>query len=754
MQLMLKHKNKTRTRTGGFTLIEMALVIMIIGIGVAAFAPLYGLYIKEQRLQTTRNNIEAITSALGSYRSVHGRYPLPAPVVARANAGYGHESGAAPLPPGLPPAPGVGPGGLDPALRVFISQGQRNLPNYLNPYVAGNPTINNLPPPVRTGFVPFRILGLDESVSYDGHGNHIMYALTEHLGFDVTYRPSEGGIDILDPLNQTVVNPPGAADYVVFSMGENENGAFTASGAQFPCAAGRDTMNCSFPKAQARFRQSEQNTTTAANQFDDVLSYFIQTEVPLWQISATPGFENSIHNKPAGDVGFAFNPLSFPVGVQSQVLGDVLAQDDPATDDNDPLTTTDIEGYVLGKQLCSSGNNCFNIDLITGSLANPTGGMECPADDLDGVGTYMVGIMNGRPICENDITSGCYTARMVLAGFDPLNNNAPVCRPVGPQAGCPQTNVTLCSGTPSQASVVIPTVASGTIARAPAAGYIGHSRAEDWQCNNGSWSRVNATGVCICTPSQNRVINCVPGFNGGLNQICTMDCSTIPPTPLGCTPTPPPANSNPIIYPPGSGCTCTNQYQRNNLYCPPGHSPPNPNVQPYEDRTFTCSNPTSGSWSPWVQHNWPCTCGATTTQVVTCPTPLIGSYTQTNTYNCNTMQWNGWTPATPPVGACTCVPSVTTRTGPCPVGQVGSITYQDTVNCPAATVTTITTSNTCGPPPPVSCTIKSNGAPTLSSTPTPNVIGTSCTCGSASVASCHAGSAPNYNKYFGCPCSP
>jgi prepilin-type N-terminal cleavage/methylation domain-containing protein len=47
----------------GFTLIEMAIVILLVGVAVAAAAPLYNQYIKEQELQKTRANIELVSTA-------------------------------------------------------------------------------------------------------------------------------------------------------------------------------------------------------------------------------------------------------------------------------------------------------------------------------------------------------------------------------------------------------------------------------------------------------------------------------------------------------------------------------------------------------------------------------------------------------------------------------------------------------------------------------------------------------------------
>jgi prepilin-type N-terminal cleavage/methylation domain-containing protein len=76
----------------GFTLIEMAIVIMIIGLLVASLMPLYGLYQKQQEISNTEVNVTVAISAIGTFRSLHGRYPCPASLTQDRNDPlYGRE---------------------------------------------------------------------------------------------------------------------------------------------------------------------------------------------------------------------------------------------------------------------------------------------------------------------------------------------------------------------------------------------------------------------------------------------------------------------------------------------------------------------------------------------------------------------------------------------------------------------------------------------------------------------------------------
>lgn len=744
-------------KISGFTLIEMSVVVLLVGIALAAFAPLYKLYVKNQELQKTRQNIETVNSALSAFRNLNGRYPFPAPITVRTNANYGREAGGA-VGGGLPAAPTVAPGNLDP-LGYYLAASPRILPAFLNPFVAGNPPVVNQAPPVRIGFVPFRLLNIDEDVSYDGQGNHIMYAVTEHLASGDTFRPGQGGIGIIDAAGVSVIEPANSADFVVYSMGENQNGAYPPNAVQFACAPGVDRMNCTLPMAVATFRKApESSSFNVASRYDDVLSYFLTTETPLWQLSTAPGAAKDIHTKVPGMVGVSFNPLGFPVSSKNQILGEIRAQDDPDTNDGNPATINDVEGNILSKQLCSSSGACFPITLITGSLTSPGGGMECPADDPDGVGAFMVGVRNGRPICEDELKSGCFNPGEALAGYDA--NHVPICQNVYTfKLPCAAASTSPCSsfvGGPFT-SLPIPASNHGTVVTIPATGYFGHSRQETWQCTNGTWNRLTATGLCSCADTETKTVACQSGFTGpGFTQTRTRPapgCATIPPPAFGLWLPALPPTTGTVTYPPGT-CGCTNTYESRNISCPPGQVAA---LQPYEDRTLTCAGPNSGTWSPWVQHNLNlCACPADQTQTVTCPAPLTGSFVQTNHLDCSASPpaWSGWTPATPPPGTCTCTAGpLPPRTGSCPTPLVGTVIYHDTVVCPGGTITTTTDSSGCTTPPPAVCSIKQNGTGTASATPTANPVGTVCTCGSGNVASCHAGSSP-YQIYYGCPCTP
>ena len=82
---------RRRDREGGFTLVEMLVVITIIGLIMALVGPRVLGYLSESKVKTAKIQIESLSSALDLYFLDNGRYPsssegLPALVQRPANA--------------------------------------------------------------------------------------------------------------------------------------------------------------------------------------------------------------------------------------------------------------------------------------------------------------------------------------------------------------------------------------------------------------------------------------------------------------------------------------------------------------------------------------------------------------------------------------------------------------------------------------------------------------------------------------------
>jgi len=404
-----------RPKTGfnienGFTLIEMAISIMIVGLFLAAAVQPYSLYLKNRATDTTQENVSAIASAIGSYRQLYGYYPCPASLTAqRGNPVYGHSAACAPAPPAV--APPVAAGTFQKTSGRVFTYAPTGLPA-IAPFTEQ--------PVVRIGAVPFRELNLDESQAVDGYNNRIFYAVTERLTNARTFQPDGGGIGVLDgagtpilaPVTQ-VPNPPSTevAHFFIFSSGANQAGAYTRDGvpASQPCpAAGPESVNCNLLAGNPDFSAAQTKTVGGATHFDDVVSYFTEADMPLWEYAAN---KTDIHQKSGGSVGTA-DSLSQALGaafvdkalipgvanvsnaVKVQTLCDALTgKCFPSSQIGGKITPGDI---ASGTSLVGT-TNTPPTPAGTGSFS----GIACPA------GYFMTKIKNSEPQCTKEIFASC-----------------------------------------------------------------------------------------------------------------------------------------------------------------------------------------------------------------------------------------------------------------------------------------------------------------------------------------------------------
>ncbi len=100
----------------GFTLIEVAISMMILGVIMASGLSAYQVYRQKQEMTKTTQVVQTVNQALQTFKSNFGRYPCPAPILEpRNSANYGREvkcdgfvagnAVAPPNPPNFFPAP-------------------------------------------------------------------------------------------------------------------------------------------------------------------------------------------------------------------------------------------------------------------------------------------------------------------------------------------------------------------------------------------------------------------------------------------------------------------------------------------------------------------------------------------------------------------------------------------------------------------------------------------------------------------------
>lgn len=78
-------------RSHGFTLVEMAVVLVIVGLMLGGLLIPLSAQIDQQRLNETRKSLAEIQEALIGFAIMHGRFPCPTTQIDPAVAGYGEE---------------------------------------------------------------------------------------------------------------------------------------------------------------------------------------------------------------------------------------------------------------------------------------------------------------------------------------------------------------------------------------------------------------------------------------------------------------------------------------------------------------------------------------------------------------------------------------------------------------------------------------------------------------------------------------
>lgn len=204
MKIALKHK--------GFTLVEVALVILISGILVAAASAALTTYLKQSQIKETRYRIEKIDEAILLFLNLNGRYPCAAPRnIAPDQPNFGIEIN-----------PDCNGAAIDtPATERVLGRGGRF---------------------IRIGNVPTRTLNLPDEFMFDSWGSRFTYAVSAALATNGTYNRQEGAILVVDetrpfvPAVDTVIGDaadPGQAHYVIVSHGPGRAGAVPYNGLGF-----------------------------------------------------------------------------------------------------------------------------------------------------------------------------------------------------------------------------------------------------------------------------------------------------------------------------------------------------------------------------------------------------------------------------------------------------------------------------------------------------------------------------------------
>lgn len=204
-------------RKNGFSLIELSVAMIVIGILVAAVLPLYSVMQQKKQYEVTKQRLSDVRTALTLYVITHGNLPCPA----SPSGEYSADQCAT----GANPMPGV---------------------ERYNIEAPHSPTDGQSD--VWTGILPMKELRFDSEQIQDGWGNEFTYAVTRRLTLPNGMKGNPLPLGIISVVNESggsVLDKPATSRYVVVSHGPTGAGAWMPGGGRRPCTENTlDGVNC------------------------------------------------------------------------------------------------------------------------------------------------------------------------------------------------------------------------------------------------------------------------------------------------------------------------------------------------------------------------------------------------------------------------------------------------------------------------------------------------------------------------------
>ncbi len=239
------------SRAPGFTLLELSLVLVIIGILIGVSVSSLRQPLESAALVATNNRMQMIRDALKAYKDLNGRLPCPAdPTVGATAAGFGDENGTA----------GTCTGG-------GVKSGSG----------------------VVEGSIPFAALGLPAQYTFDGWKRRFVYTVyaeatrTDALRYYGPYTGADVGISVQDASGSLRDATYNKYIYLLMSYGKNGHGAYNRAGTRInrgsTNTSEQTNCHCDASAVATAYsptyidREAAISSTSATDSVDDILLY-------------------------------------------------------------------------------------------------------------------------------------------------------------------------------------------------------------------------------------------------------------------------------------------------------------------------------------------------------------------------------------------------------------------------------------------------------------------------------------------------
>lgn len=356
----------------GFTLLELSIVILIVGILAIPIFRLYESYLLRKEMIVTRDNVEMAVTGLAL---AINRSPCPSDrSIPEGAPNYGVEQCNLGT---IPPCTDAGLQGICLATSTF----DRDLDGNLDQIIIGGVPLFYL-----EGLGLKKVDYMDGSSILDGWNNKLTYAVSANItppgrNIEVVKRDFAAGvISAIDENGNPTAGINGNALFVVVSHGKDGRGAFNKSGVA--------NDNC-LPGPSLRGENCDEDTTfmqgialsDGADPFDDISKFFLSPEGELWTSTGTQDAQGRAqpHLRNMNDDNVGINIATPPT--QKLQVGGVLRADSVRTDN-----------------ICDEdGNNCFSAETLFGTGMPISAGTG--SNGVCNTGQIITAISNGSIQC-------------------------------------------------------------------------------------------------------------------------------------------------------------------------------------------------------------------------------------------------------------------------------------------------------------------------------------------------------------------